>query len=493
MKIELINASKWRMAQDGDTIKYSSGYSVLRHTLCAKIYAPFAFVHFDTQTQKVVMARDHFGQEPLYYSYQHPFFIFGSTIPDILRYLPHSKTNQNLVRDCFLRIPADDPVDDPPYCTETYYQGIFRVTPGCCLFLDRWTTREECYWSLNPNQPELLCRDEREYAEHFSVLLDEAIHITTSNTKSLAAEFSGGLDSTALFVACRKGQLSPSLFTHVPPKIRQPTAEDLNVKAIISQFSWAEKHHSVDANDFEPMPVLRYFAMQFGGPPPNMNGVLSNNLHQAVIAQGHDGLLSGFGGDDCVSLIVPHHLMDNPSAIRQYEYDILQGTLSHEMRMRLEYNAVIAKAMNFTYIYPMLYPPLVEFCFSLPLAQKFKQGHMRCMIRGYLSQHGINMSFGTKEGAVVPSTMQKCRDYYAQGKFKPHFVELPFQTYIQSATSKDDQLLLQIYAFMIQHYRSVTEAGPEKPTPPESPHSLSSPVIAETEQTDTVFEPEFGT
>ena len=139
------------------------------------------------------------------------------------------------------------------------------------------------------------------------------------------------------------------------------------------------------------------------------------------------------------------------ASLRDYEYDLLQGSLCHEMRMRLEYSALTAKAMGFRYIYPLLYPPLIEFGFSLPLEQKFKQGRMRCTVRDYLLQHVQGMKFSTKGGATVPSTMQKCRDYAAKGAFQPYFTGLPFKEYIDAAHSIDDQLLLQIHAFMMKH------------------------------------------
>lgn len=502
-KITIINASHWQCADEGETLYYFIGHPVPVGQPCHEVYRPFAWVRINKKSHQMVAARDHFGQEPFYYAFQHEHFIFGSTIPDILSHLTHTpKLTSHFIRDCFMRTPVDDPLDDPPYSNETYYEGVFRVTPAHYLYVNGMEKFETSFWTLDPKQPSLQYTNEHDYLEHFSALLDEAIRATTSQTSPMALEFSGGIDSTAILVACRKASLTPGLFTHVPPITRKPTEEDRNVANLIKQFNASHRHYSVDADNFDPITVFQQFAKIFAGPPPNMNCVLSNNLHRAVIEQGYTALLSGFGGDDCVSLLYPVEIHqwigrnDTYSLAREYEYDILQGKRCHEMRMRLEYSAVTAKAMGLTYIYPLLYPPLIEFCFSLPFEQKFKQGKMRCTIRDYLSQHVTGMNFCTKKGAVVPSTMQKCRDYYAQGQFRQHFIGLPFQEYIETATSTSDKLLLQIHALMMKeaaNHFNMTDEGPLNPVPPESTHPLNAPVVASTIQTDTVFDVALGT
>ncbi len=447
--VEIVNASDWTRVDEGPVIRYFIGNDVRANE---QLYLPFAWLQIDQRTQAIVAARDHFGQEPFYYYYRNQRLIFGSTIGDILQYLPQTPAlTRHLIRDCFLRFPADDPLDDPPFVTETYYEGIFRVTPGHHLYIMPSEKYEIPFWKPDPEKPKLHYADEREYLEHFTMLLDEALQVTIQHERHLAAEFSGGMDSTMLFVACRNRGLEPELFTHVPPASRQATHEDMNVSSILEQFGWSDRHVAVNADSFDPVAVFQHFANILSGPAPNLNCILANNLHQAVVDKGFKQLISGFGGDDCVSLLFPASLLSSsPEALYAYEADLLQGKLCHENRMRLEYSAVVARSMGFSYVYPLLYPPLIEFCFSLPFEQKCKNGRMRCMVQDYLLQHIRHMHFSTKGGAVVPDTMQKCRDYYRQGLFSKQFVGLPFQQYIEARTTPDDLLLLQINAYMLK-------------------------------------------
>lgn len=452
MGIHLINASLWQCFEDEDKVRYVADED-------EDCFRGFAWLEFNKKTQKIIAARDNFGQEPFYYARHGHKFIFGSFLQDILNYLPTMPIfTSHMIRDCFMRYPADDPIDDPPYVTETYYKGVFRVTPGHYLHVTPDKTYEEAFWALDPEKPKIYYADSRDYVKHFEYLLNEALTVSTKNLTNLAMEFSGGIDSTMLFIASRNLNLETTLFTHIPPKSRQPTSEDKNVKYIIDKYNWTSKHVSVDSEKFDPISIFTKFSKVLSGPSPNLNCLLSNNLHDKILQKGMRFVLTGYGGDDCVSLIFPPEIGNNPEKLYKYEAQLLQGQYCHEIRMRLEYSSVVTKYLGLKYIYPLLYPPLIEYCFSLPIEQKLMNGAMRCTAKKYLLKYLNEMQFSTKTGAVVPSTMQKCRDYYRLGKFADYFIDLPFQEYISARNTDDDKLLLMINAYMIKPYCIVSDS-----------------------------------
>lgn len=454
----IINANDWQIIYEQQGVCYYSGCYYPPDCPWESMNLPFSWVRVDTLSGAITAARDHFGQEPLYYTFDKNRFIFGTTIRDILKHLPKKpEFTEHLITDCYLRFPVGDPLDDPPYTNETYYKGIFRVTPGHVATITLEDKTEQPFWQLDPNQPTLNYKDEHEYIDHFSMLLAEAIKITTQGEHELALEFSGGMDSTAIFATCIKMGLKPYLFRHIPPSSRKKTNEDLNVHQIITQFAWEDKYFPVNADSFDPITVFKHYAHLFQSPPPNMNCVLAHNVYEAINDRGLRTVISGYGGDDGVSLLFPLSVIAKSTThLRTYEVDLLHGLICHEMRMRLEYSVIATKAMGLKYVYPLLYPPLVEFCFSVPFEMKFKNGTMRYIMQQYLKQHIGFMNFSTKDGAFVPSTMQKCRDYFKLGLFHPFFVDLPLQNYSDERTDLDDKLLLQIHSFML---KQVLEMG----------------------------------
>lgn len=71
--------------------------------------------------------------------------------------------------------------------------------------------------------------------------------------------------------------------------------------------------------------------------------------------------------------------------LKTAEYDYLQGDLSHEIRMMVEYNSHIGSQLGFEYRYPLLWPPLLAFYLRVPWYQKWKNGKGRQLMANYLS------------------------------------------------------------------------------------------------------------
>jgi hypothetical protein len=96
--------------------------------------------------------------------------------------------------------------------------------------------------------------------------------------------------------------------------------------------------------------------------------------------------------------------------------------------MRIEYSAVVARYMGFRYQYPLLYPPLVEFCFKLPPVQKRRQGQNRLLARRYLNNQLPSGLFNMhkKCGDILPGTIPKCRHLYEKGKLDFQNQDLPY-------------------------------------------------------------------
>ena len=510
----IVNASQWKYIQEEQFDTYSCGGVLPTSTMCQSTYLPFAWVRIDRHNHQILAARDHFGQEPLYYFFENNNFIFGSNIPDILAHLEQRPSfTHHLAQDCFLRKPSED----LPLAIETYYKGIFRVKPGHYLVIkgpDQ--VSQEPFWQIDMTKPSLNYIDERDYVEHFSELLNAAVLETTQGAHSLAAEFSGGVDSTMVFTTCRRMRLEPTLYTQAIPSHYTLSDETHNVDIILRQYDWKKNHCYVNDTLFDPFDIFKKVASIYASPPPYLLGTLASNLHQMVATRGHDVILSGVGGDDLVSHSFPpqiafpqkwqeegcygiyqdlkqlkfvseklryiyertnystpffHHVLSSihrryralsenhksyrPSlqpfypSLRQYEYNNVQGDYSHELLMRIEYDAILAKSYGFRFAYPLLYPPLIEFCLRLPLQQKLNIYKTRLLARRYLAQEVPLMKFRTKGGSLAPNTMQKCRNYRDNGLFTASFQKLPFDYIIQTETRQDPKLLLQINAYIL--------------------------------------------
>lgn len=514
MKLLLVNASNWTCLDEQNELAYFCGKKIPTTQQCHETYHPFAWIRFNPHNQTILAGRDHLGLEPFYYVFENDTFIFGSTIPDILRQLKQRPSlTRHLKNDCFLRQLSED----LPLLTETYYHGIYRLKPGHFLTIeDKKTIQQKSFWKIDTDKPVLNYTDQRDYIAHYAALLNEAVCKTTEGAKSIGAEFSGGIDSSMIFTACNDQNIHPLLYTQKIPANYRASNEASNVQLILSQYHFQKNHREVNADAFEPLEIFQKAAEIYASPPPYMLGLLSTNLYEAVKNAGHDTLLSGFGGDELVSHRFPSQLAfpqlwqnrklrgigqelkqlksknqqichfyermkySTPSIYRglsileqfcsrfsekyarynrlqpfycpslsQYEYHNIQGEYSHELLMQIEYNAILAKLYQFRFAYPLLYPPLLEFCMQLPIHQKLNCRTTRWLSRQYLQQKIPSMNFKTKSGALAPCTTQKCRDYQNEGRFSGAFLNLPFSELIEKEHKPDHKLLLQINAYML--------------------------------------------
>lgn len=160
----------------------------------SKLLGDFAFVVWDARARRLFCARDQLGVRPLYYVHQrgtafrcasemHALFADGD-VPrrphraSVVLFLSH----QYLERD------------------ETLWEGIRVLPPGHSLVITTQTTRQHAYWEPRPSR-EIARASDSVHAEHFRHVFREAVRCRLRCRGSVAAEVSGGLDSSS--VACQ--------------------------------------------------------------------------------------------------------------------------------------------------------------------------------------------------------------------------------------------------------------------------------------------------
>jgi asparagine synthase (glutamine-hydrolysing) len=280
---------------------------------CA-VFHPFAQVVENTSTGECLLVRDHLGLRPLYYRYQSDQLIFGDTILDIICQLAQAPA---LLDSEITRLFGDV----HHYTDSTLYMGIYRVEPGHMVhILPDGRITKSAFWQLEQEGDTLQYRDEREYLEHFTSLMQESVKNATQGSQSLAAEFSAGMDSTAVYGASAALGLNPPLFMHaaLPGSTNAQTYNDCYERAFMAQFPSATIHR-IMADDFDAIRIFKDYAEWFGGPSPYVFELFAHNIHKAVSNQKNTILLSGFGGDQGVSSHIPTRFI-LPSLINDKQF-----------------------------------------------------------------------------------------------------------------------------------------------------------------------------
>ena len=200
-------APVWRGHSDTEILMAGISAWGLEATL-KKTVGMFAFALWDRDSRTLSLARDRFGEKPLYYGWQGQTFLFGSELK-ALRAHPdfHAEIDREALTP-FLRhnyIPA-------PW---SIHQGIFKLPSGTFLQLaaGQTTCTPIPYWSARTaaeaGQRKLFSGSENEAVVELESLLSQAVRGQMVADVPLGAFLSGGIDSTTIVALMRAQSATP--------------------------------------------------------------------------------------------------------------------------------------------------------------------------------------------------------------------------------------------------------------------------------------------
>ncbi len=161
------------------------GEAMLEH-----INGMFAFALWDKRKQRLFIARDRFGEKPLYYGVFDGKLIFASE-PKVL--LEHPSVKREINTDALRSFLSFDYVPAPA----SIYKNIYKLPAAHLLILEKGEVKTRRYWNLtfhkNGNTPgvEKAATDLRE-------LLADAVRMQLVSDVPLGILLSGGVDSSTV-------------------------------------------------------------------------------------------------------------------------------------------------------------------------------------------------------------------------------------------------------------------------------------------------------
>jgi asparagine synthase (glutamine-hydrolysing) len=181
----------------GHTFETNSDTEILPHLyqeygdgMLEHIRGMFVFALWDKRKKRLLIARDRFGEKPLYYGVFNGRLIFGSEPKTLLAH-PDVKAELNLgaLRSflSFDYVPAPDSI----------YQGISKLPAAHKLVLENGEIKIDRYWSLSFKKPHETPTI-KEAAEHLKDLLSDAVKLQLVSDVPLGILLSGGVDSSTV-------------------------------------------------------------------------------------------------------------------------------------------------------------------------------------------------------------------------------------------------------------------------------------------------------
>lgn len=177
-----------------DTEVIVHAYELWGEACFEKFNGMFAIALYDKKKKKLVLARDHFGIKPLYFSrLKNNSLIFSSEISPIINSGMVKKTPNDRIIYRYLAFRVHDDNE------ETFFKGINRLMPGQMLIVEKEGIKLVSYSKL---QEEVLQSEEqafrKEHIEQFKDKLETSLRMRLVSEVPVGTSFSGGLDSSTV-------------------------------------------------------------------------------------------------------------------------------------------------------------------------------------------------------------------------------------------------------------------------------------------------------
>lgn len=250
----------------------------------------FALAIWDTQKGQLFLARDRFGEKPLYYTFDIPGLqlCFASELK-ALTAIPGFKNQVN--QESVAEFLSNSYIADP----NTIYHGVYRLRPAYTLVVDRSGHRFRQYWKpafdINPsaNFPDTVDR--------IRSLSAEAVKMRMISDVALGGFLSGGVDSSGVVA---------EMAVQAPDRVRTfsigfPSAEfdELDyARLVATRYKTDHRERIVTPDIGEMLAVLvDQYDEPFGDSSAIPTLVLSRMTRQDVtVALSGDGADEVFGG-----------------------------------------------------------------------------------------------------------------------------------------------------------------------------------------------------
>ena len=250
----------------------------------------FAFAIWDVRTRGLFLARDRFGEKPLYYFYRDGLFLFASEVRSLLQTGLVARELDEVGLIEYLRYGSVSDAD-------TLVGGVRSLPPAHCILLKDGKATLRKYWDLNSAERELAAPRPVRHIDAETVVelrtqLEDAILLRTVSDVPVGVFLSGGIDSSALVALLSSKHPSLSTFSVVFNESDYSEAE--YSRSISTRFG--TDHHEIEIPSHAVMTSLPQIIGAMD--QPTVDGVNTYIISRETRHMGFKAALSGLGADE---------------------------------------------------------------------------------------------------------------------------------------------------------------------------------------------------
>jgi asparagine synthase (glutamine-hydrolysing) len=317
----------YRFARDSDTEVLLRAYQHWGSGVVHRLRGMFAFAIWDARNGRLFLARDRFGEKPLYLCENAGGLYFASEIKALLR-IPGIKPAVDL--EAVWDYLAYRYVPGP----KTLFTGIRKLMPGTAATWERGKLKEERYWSA-PDRSQRDCRQlQRDVVETFLSRLDEAVKLQMVSDVPFGAFLSGGLDSSTIVALMSRHNAMVKTFS---VGFAEDSYSELAYAAEVATH-FGTQHHEIVVQHrdiIERLPRLVAFRDAPVSEPSDIPIYMlaceaARSVKMVLTGEGSDEILGGYSKHIVERFARGYQLL--PSSLRQRFIEPLTHALPYEFR-----------------------------------------------------------------------------------------------------------------------------------------------------------------
>lgn len=313
LREELFSAG-FSFRSESDTEVLVAAFQHWGNSCVSRLVGMFAFAIWDRRKQMLFLARDRFGEKPLFFHMSESAFTFASEFRALLSIIDLNRIDLDpSALDAYLHYQFV-----PEKCS--LIRGIQKLRPGHTLSIatQRWDAAQERYWDMSataPSSPEAPL-NARERDSIILTALQGSVERTLESDVPIAIALSAGIDSGAIAALARRVAPATHFLAITIGYPGRPRYDERADAARLAQSLQLPLHEvEIQSEDFvRAFPQLVH---SLDEPIADIAAFAHSVVPRAASELGYKVLLTGLGGDevfwgypwvqDCVRASVLRH------------------------------------------------------------------------------------------------------------------------------------------------------------------------------------------
>ncbi len=284
-----LEARGYHFQSQTDTEVILKAYDAFGYECLDRLRGMFAFAIWDTQKQRLFLARDRLGIKPLYYYHKDGQFLFASELRALLA---SGLVPRGISADGLLSYLSFGAVQQPL----TLIEDVFCLLPGHYLEWRDGQVKTIRYWDALSSIETQTVKSQQGHEANLEAIrahLEESVRLHLISDVPLGAFLSGGIDSSAVVALMSTVSQAPVKTFSIGFK-ENTFDESVHARVIAQRFQTDHVEIVISPQDV----LLKLDSILNAMDQPTIDGVNTYVISQAVKQAGITVALSGLGGDE---------------------------------------------------------------------------------------------------------------------------------------------------------------------------------------------------